>query len=184
VAVDALLHLSELGAGWQGGETRPSSLRQPGCPGFDPNESHLVVTGHADARYTYAPGGVVVSLDVEVLPSPAAVRTDFARTVTRALPACLGYQLEHSSNVVHAKVVREHFPLPQGGGVSAAYRATVLVRSPTSAGLILSDYVYFGMGRTEYSFNVIAPMSAQAELGAFEFALARKLISRARLATA
>jgi hypothetical protein len=49
---------------------------------------------------------------------------------------------------------------------------------------VLSDYIYFGVGRTEYSLNVIAPMNAQAELGGFEFALARKLLERARLATA
>jgi hypothetical protein len=179
MAVGALLDQSDLGAGWEGGETRPSSLTSPSCPGFDPKESDLVVTGHADARFTYAPGGVVVDLDIEVLANPAAVHKDFARTITPQLPPCLAYQLGHEPNVSKATVVRVPFGVPISSVVSAAYRATIVVDSANAAGSVVSDYVYLGIGRAEYSFNVIAPVAAKPQLGAFELALVRKLLARA-----
>ncbi len=95
-AAGLLLRLSDLGSGWQGGATKPSPLVAPNCPGFNPKESDLVVSGHADARFTLPAEGVVLVQDVEVLASAAAVRTDFARTIRPQFPPCLAYELEHT----------------------------------------------------------------------------------------
>src|SRR5438876_12443951 len=50
----SLLRLHDFGVGWAGGSRTPSKLTAPKCPGFDPKESDLTVTGHAEARFTYA----------------------------------------------------------------------------------------------------------------------------------
>jgi len=176
-AVAALLERSDFGSGWQGGETKPSSLAAPGCPGFDPKQSDLVVTGHADARFTFPAGDVVLDQDVEVLASAAAVQKDFARTVSPRLPSCLAYQIKRARNVVSASV--ERMPFPATGSVSAAYRATVIVRSLHLKGTLLSDFVFFADGPVEYSFNVTAPVEARSQLARFEYALAQILLKRA-----
>jgi len=176
-AVAALLERSDFGSGWQGGETNASSLGAPSCPGFDPEQSDLVVTGHADARFTFAAGDVVLDQDVEVLSSVAAVRKDFARTISGKLPPCLAYQIERAPNVVSATVTK--MPFPPTGSVSAAYRATVVARSLHLKATLLTDFVFFATGRIEYSFNVTAPVQARNQLARFEYALAQILLKRA-----
>jgi hypothetical protein len=176
-AVAALLRQSDFGAGWQGGQTKASALRAPSCPGFDPKQSDLVVSGHADARFTFPGEGAVVEQDVEVLASAAAVRKDFARTIRPQLPPCLAYELQHSANVVSAAVGK--VPFPPTGAVSAAYRATVVVHRLRLRGVLVSDFVYFAKGRVEYLLEVSAPLGQQDQLGRFELALAQILLKRA-----
>jgi hypothetical protein len=176
-AVAALLRRSDFGTGWQGGEIGASALDPPSCPGFDPDEADLVVSGHADARFTFAPGDVVLDQDVEVLASAAAVRRDFARTISPKLPPCLAYQLQRAPDVVSASVAET--PFPPTGNESAAFRATVVVRSLHLKGTLLSDFVFFAAGPVEYSFNVTAPVGARNQLERFEHALAQILLKRA-----
>ena len=47
----SLLRLHDFGAGWTGGSETPSKLTAPSCPGFDPKESDLTVSGHAGELY-------------------------------------------------------------------------------------------------------------------------------------
>lgn len=173
----ALLRRSDFGAGWQGGETGASSLASPHCPGFDPKQSDLVVTGHADARFSFASGDVVLEQDVEVLSSTAQVREDFARTIVPQLGPCLAYQIKHSPNVVSAEVQR--MPFPATGWASAAFRATVVFRGAHAKPSLLSDFIFFAEGRVEYSFNVIAPLVNRSQLIRFELAIAQVILKRA-----
>jgi hypothetical protein len=176
-AVAALLDKADFPVGWRGGTTKPSSISSPSCPGFDPKESDLVVTGHADAKFTFPQGGVELDQDVQVLESIAAVQTDFARTISPKLGQCLAYQLDKSANVVHATVKSLAFPAT--GTVSAAYRAVVDVRGSGRRVRLLSDFIFFGEGRIEYSFNVVAPVGAEDQLVQFESNLAGILLKRA-----
>jgi hypothetical protein len=100
----ALLRRADLGAGWVGGPIKTSPLSPPNCPGFDPKESDLVVSGHADARYTAKQAGVELDQDVQVLADEHAVRTDFARTISPRLAKCLAYHLGHLPNVARVTV--------------------------------------------------------------------------------
>jgi hypothetical protein len=171
----ALLRPSDLGAGWTGGPIQTTQLSPPNCPGFDPKESDLVVTGHADARYRTS--GVELDQDVQVMSDAAAVQTDFSRSIRPQLAKCLAFQLGKLQNVVGVQVKRLAFP--PLGSVSAVYRAEVDVRTPKGHGTLISDYVFFGQGRTEYEFTVIAPGAARDELAQFEFTLAQILLHRA-----
>jgi hypothetical protein len=178
----ALLRPSDLGAGWLGGPIKTSPLSPPNCPGFDPKESDLVVTGHADARYTFKRAGVELDQDVQVMLNDAAVQTDFARSVSPKLARCLAYQLEKLPHVVRVRVVR--MPFPRTGSVSAVYRAAIEVQTPKGRGTLLSDYVFFGQGRVEYEFTVIAPLGARDQLAQFELGLAQILLRRASAGSA
>ena len=174
-AVASLLRRSDFGAGWQGGRVPTAPLTAPKCPGFDPKESDLVVTGHADARYRTT--GIELDQDVQVMKDAAAVQTDFARSISPKLAKCLAYQLGKLKNVVGVRV--ERLPFPPTGDVSAAYRAEIDLQTPKGRGTLLSDYVFFGNGRVEYEFTVIAPDGARDQLAQFEHELAQGLLRRA-----
>jgi len=181
----ALLRRSDFGAGWSGGPIKTSPLSPPNCPGFDPKESDLVVSGHADARYTFnhaSQAGVELDQDVQVMNDEAAVQTDFARSISPKLAKCLAYQLGKLPNVVDVHVVR--MPFPPTGNVSAVYRAEIEVQTPKGRGTLLSDYVFFGQGRVEYEFTVIAPLAARDQLAQFELGLAQILLRRASAGSA
>src|SRR5262245_55531116 len=142
----ALLRPADFGAGWLGGPIKTSPLSPPDCPGFDPKEYDLVVTGHADARYTFK-GVTVVELDqdVQVLRSEQDVHADFSRSISPKLAKCLARQLGQLKNVVGVRVTRS--PFPAVGSVSAVYRAEIDVQTPKGKATFLSDYVFFGAGR-------------------------------------
>jgi hypothetical protein len=175
-ARNLLLRRSDFGAGWLGGAIKTSPFSPPNCPGFDPKESDLVVTGHADARYTFKQAGVELDQDVQVMASEQAVQTDFSRSISPKLADCLASQLGKLPNVKDVRVVR--VPFPPTGSVSAVYRAEIGVQTPKGRGTLLSDYVLFGQGRVEYEFTVIAPVGARNQLAQFELGLAQILLRR------
>jgi len=110
------------------------------------------------------------------------VQTDFARSVSPKLAKCLAYQLAKLKNVLAVHVVR--MPFPPTGSVSAVYRAVLEVQTPRGRGTLLSDYVFFGQGRVEYEFTLIAPLGARDQLTKFEQGLAQILLRRSASGTA
>jgi hypothetical protein len=172
----ALLRRTDFPMGWKGGPTRPQKLRGPSCPGFDPKESDLVVTGHASAVFDNQRAPVQVSLDTQVLETVADVRTDFARTIQPPLVACLEHQLRKDPSVISAKVEKLEFPTI--GTVTAAYRATLVVRVEGKPAKFVSDVIFVGHGRMEYSLQVIAPARFEPQLVPFEADMARIVAKR------
>jgi hypothetical protein len=179
-AVAALLRLRDFGAGWAGGPQKPSKLTAPNCPGYDPKESDLTVTGHAQARFTYSPGGVIFEQDTQVLESQQAVATDFRRTVTSKLPGCLEYELKASGKGEVQTVQVNQLSFPHVGNVTAAYRAYVDVHTAGHQAKIVSDFIFFGVGRLEYTLNIVAPAIEGSQLSAFEQAMVQILVARAK----
>ena len=112
----------------------------------------------------------------------AAVLTDFSRSISPKLAQCLAYQLGRLKNVTAVRVLR--LPFPPTGAVSAVYRAVIELQTPNGRGTLLSDYVFFGQGRTEYEFTVIAPLGDRDLLTQFELVLAQRLLRRAATGTA
>jgi hypothetical protein len=179
-ATASLLTLKDFGVGWTGGPKTPSKLTAPSCPGFNPKESDLVVTGHAEARFTYARGLVIFDQDSQVLESANAVKTDFARSVQPKLADCLAYELKSSSKGSVLSVSVRKLVLPPVGNISAAYRATMVIKTTTGrTAKWVSDFVFVGQGRFEFTINVVAPASESDQLGPFETAMAQILVKRA-----
>ena len=175
----ALLQLKDFGVGWTGGRRAPSKLTAPKCPGFDPKESDLTVTGHAEARFTYARGSVVFDQDNQVLESEHAVMTDFARVIQPKLKDCLAYELKESGKGQIVSVVVRELPFPKLGTTSAAYRGTMVLHAGGRKVTFISDFVFVGQGRLEYSLNVVAPAVLGGELVSFERSIAQKLVKKA-----
>jgi hypothetical protein len=176
----ALLKLKDFGVGWSGGKRTPSKLTAPKCPGFDPKESDLTVTGHAEARFTYARGSVVFDQDNQVLESEKAVRTDFARVIQPKLKDCLAYELKQAGKGQIISVVVRELPFPRLGTQSAAYRGTMVLRAGGGRKVtFVSDFIFIGQGRYEYSLNVVAPAVLGGELASFEQSIAQKLVRKA-----
>jgi hypothetical protein len=173
-----LLQLRDFGVGWTGGKRAPSKLTAPKCPGFDPKESDLTVTGHAEARFTYARGSVVFSQDNQVLKSAKAVATDFSRVIRPQLPRCLAYQLKSSDKQIVSAAVRR-MSFPNLGDSTAAYRATIVVRVHGRKITFVRDFVFIGIGRLEYSLAVDGPQVLGRQLLAFEQAMAENLVKKA-----
>jgi len=178
-ATAALLALSDFGVGWSGGSHKPSKLTAPHCPGFDPKESDLTVTGHAEARFSYPKQFIQLSQDNQVLESEKAVRTDFARVIGPKLKDCLAYQLKKSGMGRVLSVDVRELSFPKMGTVSAAYRGTMVLRIGGHNVRFVSDFVFIGVGRLEYSLNVVAPAVLGGELVSFEQSLAQKLVAKA-----
>jgi hypothetical protein len=178
-AESALLQLTDFGVGWTGGKRTPSKLTAPKCPGFDPKESDLTVTGHAEARFTYARGSVVFDQDNQVLKSEKAVATDFARVIRPKLKDCLAYELKQSGKGQVVSVVVRELPFPKVGTSSAAYRGTMVVRAGGRKVTFVSDFIFIGQGRLEYSLNIVAPAVLGSELVSFEQSIARMLVKKA-----
>jgi hypothetical protein len=178
-AESALLRLTDFGVGWTGGQRTPSKLTAPQCPGFDPKESDLTVTGHAEARFAYAKGSVVFDQDNQVLESEKAVATDFARVIRPKLKDCLAYELKQSGKGHVVSVSVRELPFPKIGTSSAAYRGTMVVRAGGRKVTFVSDFIFIGQGRLEYSLNIVAPGVLGHELLSFEQSIARMLVKKA-----
>ena len=175
----SLIRIKDFGVGWTGGPKTPSKLTAPSCPGFNPKESDLVITGHAEALFNYRSGGVTFDQDTQVLESADAVKTDFGRTIQPKLADCLAYQWKSAKNAKVVSVVVHQLALPRIGNISAAYRATVVLKTTTVRTVtIVSDYVFFGQGRFEFSINVVAPAVESGQLGPFETSMAQILVKR------
>jgi hypothetical protein len=174
-AVAALITLKDLSSGWQGGRVKTQPLSAPQCPGFNPKESDLVVSGHADAAFQFQ--GAALYQDVQVLRSADAVATDFHRTISPKLGDCLAYELRHQKGVAQATVTR--LDLPKVGDVSAAYRASLVLKDGTRTLRLSEDFVFFGVGRYEYALRVLVPQSAKTQLVPFESTMANMLVKRA-----
>jgi len=175
-ASESLLRPGDFPPGWRGGETKPVKLNGTGCPNFDPKASDLVVTGHANASFANRRMGVQVALDSQVLQSNADVRTDFTRTMQPALIDCLAWQLRKVPNIVSVKVERIDFP--KVGTMSAAYRGTITVKTRGGTAKVISDFIFIGDGRLEYSMNVFAPARYLPQLVLFEADMARIVVKR------
>jgi hypothetical protein len=176
-AESALLTLKDFGVGWTGGKRTPTKLTAPKCPGFNPKESDLTVSGHAEARFSYARGSVVFDQDNQVLKNPDAVTKDFSRVITPKLTGCLAHELKASDKSVLSATVRK-VSFPQLGDVTAAYRGTVVVKIGGRKVTFIRDYVFIGIGRLEYSLAVDAPAVLGRQLLAFEQAMAQNLIKK------
>ena len=178
-ATQALLRLKDFGAGWSGGATKPSPLGAPKCPGFNPKESDLVVTGHAAAHFAWPKGSVTVDQDTQVLRTASDVATDFKRSIGPKLAECLAFELKQGGKGRVTHVAVETLQLARVGNMSAAYRAEISLNINGRTGKFVRDFVFFGIGRLEYSLVLDAPTFQTAQLAPFEQDLATLLVRRA-----
>lgn len=175
-AVASLLKFSDLGPAWAGAGETPSTLKIPVCPGDQPNNSDLTLTGHAESYLELKSEGLQVDTDVEVFKSAGEVNTLVKRMVTPLLSACLKYDLLKSLGSLGASLGNVTLlKLEKVGSHSSDYRVSLKYGGHP----IVSDYIFVSQGRTQFFVNVVAPGPLTSQLLALEDRIAATLAGRA-----
>jgi hypothetical protein len=174
-AAAAVIQRNDLGWGWTGGPRKPD-LATSSCPGFDPKESDLVVTGAAESTFTL--GTREFDGRVVLMRTPRMVSLDWQRSIPAPgwLP-CLRHSLATLGGVVRVVSARP-IAFPHLALRTAAFRG-VLVGPVGKTTRYRVDYVVLSQGRAEISLFSFAPETAKPSAWATEIRLARLLVKRA-----
>jgi hypothetical protein len=180
-AAAAVLRFSDLGPAWSGGATKPTSLKAPICPGNQPNDSDLTITGHAESLLSLRSAGLQVDTDAEIFKTPAQVAKLVQRTMGPAVTGCLKVNLLKSIGTGGTIGAARTLTVAKAGSRSALYRVEISVKAPGTKQhvKVFSDYLFVSAARTQFFVNLVAPSSAADALPALENRIAKLLASRA-----
>lgn len=120
--------------GWKKVAVIANSAADPSCPGYNPDQSDLVLTG--EAANNFESGGTRVGLESNVFKTRSDARASWARTVKPALAPCLARLLKQAVEAVGGKaaIVRSgQIAFPKLAPRTAAFRVSMNVSS-TEAG--------------------------------------------------
>jgi hypothetical protein len=161
-AESMLLTAGDLGGGWNalaaagGGEAGDGSAAAL-CPGFNLNESDLVVTGGSASPNFMRGDGAVASSAATVWQTPEQAQADWDRLVQPPLLDCLGSAISAGSTKKVKIVVRSKRVLPFPGVAprTAAYRLALSLKTSLKVTGKLKkvslpatfDFVLLGNGR-------------------------------------
>jgi hypothetical protein len=175
----AVVKSADLGSGWTGGLVKPDLSPPPTCPGYNPKQSDLVLTGVAESHFMRT--GLDIQSETQVLKTAQMVSLDWHRSVdTAGLVPCLRTHLGKSLGAAAKVISFAKTSFPQVATYAAAFRALVDVTAAGKTVHVLVDIVPFGRGRTELTLTVTAPASAASAVTAGEIRLARLLVARAK----
>jgi hypothetical protein len=90
-ATAVLLKRTDLAGGWKRITTADSGDDGTTCPGFNPNESDLTLTGEADSEFESTDGARYLSSFSELYSTAAQARASWSRSAKPALARCLAY---------------------------------------------------------------------------------------------
>ena len=182
-AAAALLRQSDLGAGWAGGPTTPTSLKAPRCPSQSPNFHDLTLTGHAEALYHLDSAGWQIDSDVTVLKTAKQVAAQYKRLLQPALAACVKYDvLKTTGTDPNVKLgITKRIDFPRLAPVAVLYRTTIGYKVGKQLLTIYSDTLLLSKGRTQLWLNFVAPSSDQGPLELREQQIAKTLLGRVRV---
>jgi hypothetical protein len=180
-AAATVLTQADLGQGWAGGALKPVSMKAPTCPAQRPNDGDLTVVGHAESNFHNGNGGIQVDTDVEMFPNAKQAAARFNRFLQPKLFSCLKYDLSKSlagaANVTYLTVKRLDFA--KVAERTAVFRVPIALKSGGKTVVVYSDFLFFGLGRTQIYVNIVAPSIQEKQLPDFELRLAKLLVKRA-----
>ena len=176
----ALLRRSDLGpSGWSGGPVKPDLSSTMSCPGYEPKQSDLVLTGVAEADFRHS--GLSIQSSAQVLKTRSMVALDWQRTVVAPKAfGCIRSMLTKGLLSNQRLVSFKKLPFPRLARYTAAYRALIEFTSQGQHVLVLADIVLVGRSRTELTLSLEAPAAARASISQAEVRLARGLLARVR----
>jgi hypothetical protein len=182
VAAASVLRFSDLGAAWSGGPTKHQNLKIPVGPANQPNNSDLVITGHAESLLALESQGLQVDSDVLVLKSAAQAKKLLGRMMKPTLGQCLAYDLQKSGvlGTSYTLGVIKQLPAPKVGDNATIVRIPVTVKSGGHKVAVFADYIFVTRGRTQFFVNLITPSNLGSALTNLESHIARTLASRGR----
>jgi hypothetical protein len=176
----ALLRRADLGpTGWTGGRVKPDVPTTVDCPGYEPRQTDLVLTGAAQADFHHT--GIEIRSVAQVLKTRSMVARDWRRSIAdpRAMP-CMRHLLAKGLKRGQRLVSFRKLAFPRLARYSAAYRMLIEVRAQGQRVLVFADEVLMRRSRTELTLAVAAPAAVKASISRAEVRLARRLVARVR----
>lgn len=176
----SVIRKADLGSSaWAGGAVKPNLAATPACPGYNPKQSDLVLTGAASSQFSRS--GVNLRSDAQVLRTRSMVAADWRRTVvSKGTVACLRRMLAAGLPPDESLVSFGQTSFAPLARYSTRFRGILAVYAQGRRALALMDIVLIGRSRTELTLTVIGPAAAKQSLSAAEVRLARVLLVRAR----
>jgi hypothetical protein len=178
-----LLKRADFVAGWKRVPATPDS-EDLVCPGFNPNESDLTLTGEAEAEFEHTQGVVSVSSFSEVFVSKADALKSWTRNDKPAVARCIGHFFREGATDAgtQVKIVsagRMAFPklAPRRSAFKVVARVTVTANGQPQTVPFTIQFLALGHGRGDTAMLAISPGSglATADLRAFGKLLATRL---------
>lgn len=168
--------------GWKKVAVIPNGAANPGCPGYNPDQSDLILTG--ESANNFERGETRVGLESSVFKTRSDALASWTRTVKPALAPCLARLLTQAVEAVGGKaaIVRSgQIAFPKLAPRTAAFRVSMSVGS-TQAGKTTTvpftvHVIALGNGRgdaTLVTFGVGSGISS-ADLRAFAKLVAARL---------
>jgi hypothetical protein len=177
----AVLRRADLGpaGGWTGTSKKPKLSTASPCPGYEPKQSDLVVTGAAETVWKHT--GLQFDSEADVLRTARMVDLDWKRTIVAPqLIPCLRGVLAKTLGARGHLVSFGRIAVPGVVGRVRAFRAVIDVSSGTAKIRMMADMLFVGHGRTELSLAAMAPLAIHQLVEAAESRLLRVLVARAR----
>ena len=157
-----VLKRTDFAAGWK--KVPPSPDSDATCPGFNPDESDLTLTGEAESDFERLQGLLVVGTASEIYATKEDAVKSWTRSDKPATARCLGYFFKQGQTTKTTKVTivsagRMAFPklAPRTTAFKVVARLAVTNEGETTTGLIAVQLVAFGHGRGDISLFAITP---------------------------
>jgi hypothetical protein len=171
-----VLSRADLGAGWKA-EKSSGGASNPRCSFYNPDQSDLVETGHADSSFSRGDTLLVFS-SVGIFKTAAQARSGYRRVVRPELPRCLGEIFAKGTGNPKAVRIVATGPLPFPGypDRSNAYRVRAAFKTSSGTIPVTLDAVLINRGRSDVvlGFIGIGPPAAPS----LERALSGKVAAR------
>lgn len=183
-ATAILLKRTDFAAGWTKQPNTPDDDRHMSCPGYNPDESDLVLTADAESSFRHLDGFRNVFSMVNVYKTKAQALASWTRGVKRAAPACfatlLKRELEAEGNRV--TITRQGwiaFPklAPRSAAMQIVFKVTVTSEGETTTVPFTITLAGIGNGRADASLMAMGFGNglAMADVRAFTKLLAQRL---------
>jgi hypothetical protein len=171
-----VLKRSDLGAGWKA-EKSSGGASSPRCSFYQPDQSDLVETGHADSSFSRG-GTLLVASSVGIFKTAAQARSGYRRVVRPELPRCLGEIFAKGTGNPKAVRIVAAGPLPFPGypDRSNAYRVRAAFKTSSGTLPVTLDTVLINRGRSDVVLGFIGIGSAPAS--SLEHSLSGKVAAR------
>ena len=187
-AASIVLKRSDFAAGWKKVPSAPDTNEENGCPGYNPDQSDLVLSGEVEAEFETAEGIPTVMSVANVYKTKSDAVKAWTRSAKPALASCLAQVLEREveksgGKVTIAKSGAIAFPklAPRAAAYRVGFNLTVTQSGKTNVIPFTLHVVVLGNGRGDcalISFGVgnglaMADLRAFAKLTATRLATAK-----------
>ena len=130
-AASIVLRRADFTAGWKKLPSSPPDHSHLDCPGYEPSEADLVLTGDAEADFEHQQGFPTVYSFSDVYRTAANARSSWSRGVKPALAACMAKTMKDTieeEGGAQVKVVSVgRIAFPKLAPLAAAFRAVLRV---------------------------------------------------------